>query len=296
MSNGNNGHAAADGRRIWAPDPCLTLAGNHENLLLRPDLDHYIPSLNGITSLPKIMVVTCTDYRVGVSNLFRFAAGQAFIQKPVGGFIASLPVYNDKGLPVCDDKGGLLVRGDLDLQAAFAVACGLKGVENIILMTHSDCAAAKIAQKFPEVGMIGDDVPNAPDLRVIQNYVLRVSNDIPALSRRFAQMEAHGAALPPEDMMAIQLGLRSVENLKKMYLYDGKTTTVGEKIARGEVCLTQLHLDFGKKDDRGEYVRLPALYRYDPQTNRYSVLKQYTKPEAQLVIPEGHCGCGLTHS
>lgn len=210
---------------------------------------------------------------LGVSSLLRFAAGQAFIQKPVGGFI----------IEDIDD--------DLSLSAAFSVACGIKKVVHIIQMTHSDCAAAKIAQKFPEAGMIGDDVPNAPDLRVIQNYVLRVSNDIPALSRRFAQMEAHGAALPPEDMMAIQLGLRSVENLKKMYLYDGKTTTVGEKIARGEVCLTQLHLDLGKKDDRGEYVRLPALYRYHPETNRYSVLKQYTKPEARLVVPEGHCGC-----
>lgn len=278
MSNGNTGHAAANGRNVWVPDPCLTLAENHENILLRPDLDRYIPSLDGITFLPQIMVVACTDYRVGVSNLLRLAAGQAFIQKPVGGFI----IQN--------------IEDDLSLSAAFSVACGIKKVVHIIQMTHSDCAAAKIAQNFPEKGMIGDDVPNAADLRVIQNYVLRVSDDIPALSQRFAQMATQGAALPPEDMMAIQLGLRSVKNLKKMYLYDGKTTAVGEKIARGEVCLTQLHLDFGKRDDRGEYVRLPALYRYDPGTNRYSVLKQYTKPDAQLVIPEGHCGCGLTHS
>lgn len=279
MSNGNTGHAAANGRNVWAPDPCLDLTGNHETILLRPDLDRYIPSLNGITSLPQIMVVACTDYRVGVSNLFRFAAAQAFIQKPVGGFI----IQN--------------IEDDLSLSAAFSVACGIKKVVHIIQMTHSDCAAAKIAQKFPEKGMIGDDVPNARDLRVIQNYVLRVSDDIPALSQRFAQMAARGpGAFPPEDLMAMQLGLCSVENLKKMYLYDGKTTTVGEKIACGEVCLAQLHLDFGEKDGRGEYVRLPALYRYDPRTNRYSVLKQYTKPDAQLVIPEGHCGCGLTHS
>jgi hypothetical protein len=274
MSNGNNVHAAANGRNIWVPDPCLTLAENHENILLRPDLDRYILSLNAITALPQLLVVTCTDFRVGVSNLERLAAGQAFIQKPAGGFI----IQN--------------IEDDLSLSAAFSVVCGLKKVVHIIQMTHSDCAAAKIAQKFPEVGMIGDDVPNAADLRVIQSYVLRVSNDIPVLSDRFARMATQGAALPPEDMMAIQLGLRSVENLKKMYLYDGKTTTVGEKIARGEVCLTQLHLDLGKKDDRGEYVRLPALYRYHPaEKNRYSVLKQYTKPEAQLVVPEGHCDC-----
>jgi hypothetical protein len=273
MSNGNNVHAATNGKNVWAPNPCLDLPKNHETVLSRSDLNRYIVSLNGITSLPQIMVVACTDYRVGVSGLLRLAAGQGFIQKPVGGFI----IQN--------------IEDDLSLSAAFSVACGIKKVVHIIQMTHSDCAAAKIAQKFPEVGMIGDDVPNAADLRVIQNYVLRVSNDIPALSQRFAQMEAHGAALPPEDMMAIQLGLRSVENLKKMYLYDGKATTVAEKIARGEVCLTQLHLDFGKKDERGEYVRLPALYRYHPETNRYSVLKQYTKPEAQLVVPEGHCDC-----
>lgn len=65
MSNGNNGHAAANGRNIWVPDPCLTLAENHENILLRPKLDLYVPSLDGITSLPQIMVVACTDYRVG---------------------------------------------------------------------------------------------------------------------------------------------------------------------------------------------------------------------------------------
>jgi hypothetical protein len=273
MSNGHNGHAAADGKKIWAPDPCLDLAGNHENILLRPDLDRYMPSLNSITSLPQIMVVTCTDYRVGMSNFMRFAAGQAFIQKPVGGFV----IRN--------------IEDDLSLSAAFSVACGIKGVKHIIQMTHSDCAAAKIAQKFPEEGMINDDVPNAPDLRVIQNYVLRVSNDIPVLSRRFSEMAQQGCSLPPEDMMAIQLGLRSVENLKKMRLYEGRTKTVGEKIASGEVCLTQLHLDLGKKDDRGEYVRLPALYRYDPRENRYSVLKQYTQPQAELVIPSGHCNC-----
>lgn len=104
MSNGNNVHPAANGKNVWVPDPCLTLAENHENILLRPDLDRYIPSLNGITSLPQIMVVACTDYRVGVSNLERLATGQGFVQKPAGGFI----IQN--------------IEDDLSLSAAFSVA------------------------------------------------------------------------------------------------------------------------------------------------------------------------------
>jgi carbonic anhydrase len=105
MSNGNNVHAAANGRNIWVPDPCLTLAENHENILLRPDLDRYILSLNAITALPQLLVVTCTDFRVGVSNLERLAAGQAFIQKPAGGFV----IQN--------------IEDDLSLSAAFSVVC-----------------------------------------------------------------------------------------------------------------------------------------------------------------------------
>lgn len=277
MSNGNNGHAAADGRRIWVPDQSLTLAENHDRFLSGIELNPCILSLDETKSPPKIVVVGCTDYRIWLNGLFGLGAGRGFVQKPPGGFI----IQN--------------LQDDMSFYAALSVAAGIKEAEHIILMTHSDCAAAKIVQAYPEKGMIADDVPKAAYLRVIQSTVLKVSGDIPSFSRCFNTAAQQGHPLPAADMMAIQLGICSYNNLMNTPLYGGMNITVREMVAQDKVCVSLLHFDLGQKGDSGEYVRLPAIYRYDPAQNRHSVLKKYTGPEDRLVVPKGHCGCDLTH-
>lgn len=267
--------ASSHGITPWREDPHQDLAANHERLLARIDLDSYMETLTENGTHPKIMVIACTDYRVGVNALFRLGPGQAFVQKPVGGFVIR-DLENDPGF-----------------HSTFAVAAGIKHVDNIILMSHSDCAAAKVAQKYSEFNMITDDKSDAPYLRIIQKYVAKVSDRLTTYSVMFNEIASRGGRVPASDMMALQLGIDSYWNFMNARLYRNMTAKVADEVAAGNVCVTQLHFDLGEKNQHGDYTRLPALLRYYPEKNRHTVLKIYTKAEADLIIPDHYrCDCG----
>lgn len=265
----------------------LDLYGEIDSIIAGADLFGVIHHLLTHSSLPETLVYGCTDYRIPLSELLNLDPGVAFIQKQVGGFIAK---------NLADARG---------MHASVSVATGLKKVKKIILMSHSDCAAAKVAVSYPKIGDIPETVDNFRVLQVIQDYVLRVHSEMPRLAWMFKQVAARSNyAIPAEDFAAAALGVVSYRTLLNTRLYDNMTKTVGEVVAEGNVAVVQTHFDLGKVDVPGKptkFLRLPALYRYDPDTNQFKLALKLSEDQAYALIdqlwgPHGlPCSCGYEH-
>lgn len=268
-----DGYAKVQGHNSCGPDSDDSLSPRHTGIIAYADLPGLIGKLAENHLPPKILVLTCTDYRISASDFFNLPAGKAFIQKQVGGFLTR----------------------NLSAAAAFhaslAVAAGIKEVEDIFIMTHSDCAAAKIAVQFPKEGMVPQDMAKSADIETIQRYVLQVSDKIPWLSRIFYQMQNGGHPLPAEDLMAAHLGIESYKNLMGIKLFHNQTRTTYEMVNMGQVRVSLLHLDLGKKSKTNPdlYERMPALYEYDPITGQFFISRRCNVSDFDGVGL--NCGC-----
>ncbi|MBL8642087.1 MAG: hypothetical protein JNL76_08235 [Alphaproteobacteria bacterium] len=253
-----DGNAKVQAHNSCSPDSDDSLSPRHTGIIAHADLSGLMAKLAENHTPPKILVLTCTDYRISASDFFNLPPGKAFIQKQVGGFLTR----------------------NLSAAAAFhaslAVAAGIKEVQDIFIMTHSDCAAAKIAVQFPKEGMVPQDMAKNADIETIQRYVLQVSDKIPWLSRIFYQMQNGGHPLPAEDLMAAHLGIESYKNLMGIKLFHNQTRTTSEMVDMGQVRVSLLHLDLGKKSKTNPdlYERMPALYEYDPITGQFFISRR----------------------
>lgn len=252
-------HAETKGSGKGRDDSVNPLLDRHRKLVEHANLHFLMQKLDENKDPPRTFILTCTDYRISASDFFNLPPGKAFIQKQVGGFLTR-------------DLGGAAA-----FHASLAVAMGIKAVEDIFLMTHSDCAAAKIAVQFPEHGMITEAEEKSADKRTIQRSVLGVSDKVPYLSRIFRMMQSRGHPLPAEDLMAAHLGIESYNNLMQSKLFCNQTRTTREMVDMGKVRVTLLHLDLGQKSsiDPDKYMRMPALYKYDPTTGQFCMSKRY---------------------
>lgn len=268
-----DGNAKTQGHGRGGDDSDNPSLDRHRRLIAHANLPLLIGKLAENHTPPKILVLTCTDYRISASDFFNLPPGKAFIQKQVGGFLT-------KNLAAA-----------AAFHASLAVAAGIKEVEDIFIMTHSDCAAAKIAVQFPKEGMVPQDMAKSADIQTIQRYVLQVSDKIPYLSRIFYQMQNCGHPLPAEDLMSAHLGIESYKTLMQAKLFFNQTTTTQEMVNKGKVRVTLLHLDLGQKSERNPslYKRMPALYEYDPITGQFFISRRYDVNDFNGV--GFGCGC-----
>ncbi len=185
---------------------------------------------------PLVLKVGCYDARMG-GRMMNLEAGKVLYPRTAG---ATLPQTLDF---------------DYNLDGIFALA-DLKGVEQIILVPHSDCLAAKLVLKYPDAADIPHDTPKYNQLMRLHRNVQSVGVNL----KQYADLcwaESGGDEREAVDLMAKRLSVASLANLMHMPLLEDGEMTVGEGIVAKKinVAVVFVHID----EERFEYLSLDDM-------------------------------------
>jgi carbonic anhydrase len=227
-------------------------------------------------SQPGLMCVACADARIVPDELFSLPPGEEFLRKPIGGF---LPQH------LAEEAG---------LNAWFSLTAGIKKLNKIILVAHSDCAAGAAALKYPSVESIPDDHPELKNLRAIQNYLFMIGEDLIGLSQR-CWREANGKEADAVDLMTKALAVKTLHNLLGYKVCDNRSKTILQAIGEDKIDVSLIFVDLGVVASTGQALRPPRLEYYDIADGEFKVFDPSHIPAHISLHEEREGGCGHDH-
>lgn len=202
---------------------------------------------------PGLMCVACADPRIVPSQLFSFPPGEEFVLKPIGGFLPE---------NITDEPG---------LNAWFSLTAGIKKIEKVIIVAHSDCAAGNAALKFPTSDSIPQGHPETANLLAIQNYLQMVGEDLAVLAKK-CWADANNDEAAATDLMTRYLAIKTLHNMIGYQVYDNRSRSVAEAILDKNVDVSLIYVDLGVKTSSGEVVRAPSIEYYDVSDDSFKKL------------------------
>ncbi|HNS44883.1 MAG TPA: carbonic anhydrase [Alphaproteobacteria bacterium] len=225
---------------------------------------------------PGLMCVACADSRIVPDELFSLPPGEEFLRKPLGGF---LPRDLTK---------------EAGLNAWFSLTAGIKKLNKIILVVHSDCAAGSAALNYPSVESIPADHPESNNLRAIQNYLFMIGEDLVSLSEKCRE-EARGNELEAVDRMTKALAVRTLHNLLGYKVCENRGKTISQAVDDGEIDVSLIYVDLGVVLSTGQSLRPPCIEYYDIASESFRVFDAArTSTVVHVSMQDGHeeeCGC-----
>lgn len=143
-----------------------------------------------------------------------------------------------------------------DLMARMAFR-RLNNIDNIVLVTHSDCGGAQAALKVPQPDYDGDD-----DLHAVASVVHRTGLNIPVLGADFMQAE-EGSLRKAGDRLARAVGVKALNNLMGYKGRDGYAT-VADEVKAGMLNVQLLYYDL---EHRSFEVYAPQKGKWEPKAD-----------------------------
>ncbi|MEZ0226800.1 MAG: carbonic anhydrase [Alphaproteobacteria bacterium] len=166
---------------------------------------------------PDSFVICCIDSRFQPDKALDYGPGTALEYRTIACVI-----------PPVD-------RADTDLKSKMAFR-RLKGIENIVLVCHSDCGGAHAALTVPQ-----PDPESEDDLHTVSSFVHTSGLDISCVGTAFMTAE-QGDIRKAGDMLAREVGVKSLHNLLSYKGRDGHAT-VGEEVKSGALNVMLLYYD-----------------------------------------------------
>lgn len=182
---------------------------------------------------PEVLVFRCWDARMDM-NLHNLGAGKVLLYPSAG---ATLPEN---------------VLWDPNLSGMLSLA-DYKSVRQYLIKPHSDCLAANLALKNPDIYGVSPQHPHYHNLVTIHASLSSVGVDLHQYAER-SWDEARGDEAEATNLMAKRLSIASLANLMSMKIRNDWTKTVGQAVIDKEVNVAVVFADFQKK--RFEYLSL----------------------------------------
>lgn len=156
---------------------------------------------------PDTLMIACVDSRKQLKHMCGFSPNEVLVHKSIAALVAPYDAETEGG----------------DLGALLSFGLGIKGIEKIILMVHTECGGATLASLDP--------AKDGPAERRVRRFIAASGLNVPNLRERFNE-----AADP--DFLARTLGIQSLKNLFA-YPCGSEEVTVENRIRNGtlEVAL-----------------------------------------------------------
>ena len=212
---------------------------------------------------PHLVCVACADARVMPALLLSKNPGDILLNKPLGGFLPK---------KLEDSK---------NLSAWFSLAVGMKKIPEVVLISHSDCAAGNMSLKYPSAKNLPRKHPEYKNIRSIQKYLSSIGADLPKLSKMVLE-QAEGEEHAATDLMTKILSVFSLKNLMNYKVCENQSETVGQAVAAGKMNVVLIYIDLEKK----------SLEYFDSNTGDFVPMTKET-PAQPTVLSEGKDNIGL---